>query len=184
MKRQPPIPAECISCMDRLVGSFPLSIVIVYNDITAALRAAEMVERLGRQCGGKLQPQLKPVRLDTLSDANSYDQAFAESAEASMIIVSVNGGSELPATLKKWVKGCLDQKRHAEAAMVALLGSPEKMDATDSPRLQFLRRAAKAVGLDFFAPGAHGRVPELDDSYFEDTYFGGRSEAAGALSAG
>jgi hypothetical protein len=135
-------------------NAFPLSIVVIYNDMHAALRAAQTLERLGKKFFGKLKQRLMPVPVAHLSDPARFDHLLSDASSADMIIVSFNGPSELPVILKKWVEGCLEQKRIGDSAVVALLSSNERLDKPDSPRYQFMKNATRAAGLDFFAPKA------------------------------
>ncbi len=162
MHNIPNIPVDWTPYLERANRPFPLSIVIIYNDMHAAVRAAHMLERLGRKFRGKMEPRLQPIQLEQLHDPGCYDHALKNAASADMIIVSISGSGGLPAALKQWVQDCTAQKREGDAAVVALLGSTEQVDAPDSARLQYLRNAARASGLDFFAP----RTAENADAVF------------------
>ncbi len=152
MKHEPQILDECTPYLGEASDSFPLSVVLVYNDLHAALRAAQALERLGHKFHGKLRQCLHPIQFNYLQDAACFDHALHDASEADMVIVSFNGPGDLPAAVKKWVKDFTIQKREGDSALVALLSSNERVDAPDSPRFQFLRNAARAMGLDFFAP--------------------------------
>jgi hypothetical protein len=138
------------------------SVVIVYNDIHAALRAAEAVERLGSKFRDRGRQWLMPVPVAQLKDANRFDRLLADASSADMIIVSFNGAGDFPEPLKKWIANCLLQQREGHAAVVAMLSSNEKLDPPDSPRYQFFKNAAWAAGLAFVEPRA-GEV-ETDPS--------------------
>jgi hypothetical protein len=129
-----------------------LAVVIVYNDILAVLRAVETLKRVSRKFRGQVRQRLRPVPVTQLLDPGSFDHLLADASSADVIIVSFNGPEDLPETLKKWIQNCLAQKRARESAIVALLNSNEQLDAPDSPRYQFLKKTARAAGLDFFAP--------------------------------
>jgi hypothetical protein len=132
--------------------AFPMSVVIVYNDMHAALRAAHTLERLGRKFRGQMRQRIQPVPVAYLEDPACFNHMLSDAKSADMIIVSYNGLGGLPATLKKWVADCAEQKRDSGTALIALLGSMDQTDAENSPRYQFVRNAARAAGLDFFAP--------------------------------
>ncbi len=163
MYNSPEIPVDWTPFIEKANEPFPLSIFIVYNNMHAALRAAQMIERLGRKFHGKMEPRLQPLPLDNLRDPACFDRALADAASADMIIVSISGPGALPATLKKWMADCTAQKREGDSAVVALLGSTEEVEETDSPRIQFLKNTARAAGLDFFAPSA----PEEADAVLQ-----------------
>ena len=152
MKRELPCSDDCLSLLGLANDEFPLSIVIIYNDLNAALRAAKALERLGAKFFGQLEKRLIPVPAAQLSDPARFDHLLADARAADMIIISYNGPGELPETLKRWVARCLAQQGEGDSAVVALLSSNEQLDASDSPRYKELQRTARAAGLDFFAP--------------------------------
>jgi hypothetical protein len=132
--------------------AFPVVVVIAYNDMRAALRAVHALERLRGNFHDKMRYRLIAVPINQLNDPAHFDHLLIEAHSADMIIVSFNGPGDFPDTLKKWVGNCLTQKHGGNSAMVALLSSDERIDATDSPRYQFLENATKSAGLSFFAP--------------------------------
>ncbi len=132
------------------------SIVIVYNDIHAALRAAEAVERLGREFRNRGRQWLMPVPVDQLHDTDRFERLLSDANSADMIIISFNGLGDFPLPLKKWIEDCLTQQRVGHAAVVALLSSNEALDAPDSPRYQFFKNAAWAAGLEYVTPRSDG----------------------------
>jgi len=143
---------DSLSLLGMTNDDFPLSVVIVYNDFPAALRAAKALERLGAKFFGEREQRLIPVPAAQLADPARFDHLLADARAADLIIVSYNGPGELPERLKAWVARCLEQQGSGDSAVVALLSSNEKLDAADSPRFQELQRATRAAGLDFFAP--------------------------------
>ncbi len=157
------IPTDWTPFIEKANEPFPLSIFIVYNNMHAALRAAQMIERLGKKFRGKMESRLQPLPLSKLSDPASFDHSLADASSADMIIVSISGPGALPPMLKKWMAECTAQQREGDSAVVALLGSLEATDELDSPRLQFLKNTARAAGIDFFAP----RAPEEAEAVFE-----------------
>jgi hypothetical protein len=129
-----------------------LTVVIVYNDIHAILRAVETLERMDCKIRSRVQHRLLPVPVTQLNDPSRFDRLLSDANSADMIVVSFNGPADFPANLKKWVENCLAHRRAGESAIVALLSSNERLDAPDSPRYQFLKNIAWASGLEFFAP--------------------------------
>lgn len=152
MKHELQILDECTPYLGEANDTFPMTIVIIYNDMHAALRAAQTLERLGRKFFGKIRQQIMPVPVSHLSDPVRFDNLLSDASSADMIIVSFNGHSDFPTMLKRWVKNCLTQKREGDSAVVALLSSNERLDSQDTPRYQFMKNATRAAGLDFFAP--------------------------------
>ncbi len=148
----PTIPVDWTPFLDKAGAPFPLSVIVIYNDMHAALRAAQVIERFTKKYQGRMEPRLQPLPLSQLSDPACYDRSLASAASADMIIVSINGPGGLPPALKQWIQDCTTQKREGDSAVVALLGSMDESDPPDSPRLQFLKNAVRRAGLDFFTP--------------------------------
>jgi hypothetical protein len=155
-----PIPEKMVvaeardTSADRSWNPVSPSIVIVYNDIHAALRAAEAVERLGQKFHDQGRQWLMPVPVAQLDDPSRFDHLLADAHSAEMIIVSFNGAGDFPALLKKWIEDCIAQQTEGHAAVVALLSSNQELDPPDSPRYNFFKNAAWAAGLEYVAPRA------------------------------
>jgi len=127
-------------------------VVVVYNDIHAAQRAAEAVEQLVPKFSDQGCEQILPVPVEQLDDPGHFDRLLSYANSADMIIVSYNGVDDFPDPLKKWIVKFLLQQKQGHAAVIALLGANEKLDAPDSPRYQFFKNAAWAAGLAFIPP--------------------------------
>jgi hypothetical protein len=130
----------------------PLFVVIVYNDMHAALRAAETLERQNHKFRDQVRQRLMPVPVTHLHEPSCFDHLLSDTSSADMIIVSYNGPGDFPVTLKKWIADCFALRRADDSAIVALLTSNEQLDTPDSPRYQFLKNATWTAGLNFFAP--------------------------------
>ncbi len=152
MQCLPQITNEYASFLGKANDACPLSVVIIYNDMHATLRAAQTLDRLGDKFNGRLRQHVQPMRFNYMEDPACFDHALFDARVADMVIASFNGPGDLPAALKKWIKDYTTQPRKGHAAIVALLTSNERLDAPDSPRYQFLKKTAQAMGLDFFAP--------------------------------
>ncbi len=152
MNSLPILPVDWTPYLESANQSFTLSVVIIYNDMHAAVRAGHLLERFGRKFHGRMEPRIQAMQLDQLHDQGIYNKALKNAASADMIIVSVSGPDSFPGALKQWVQDCTAQQREGDAAVVALLGSTEQVEAPSSPRLQYLKNAARASGLEFYAP--------------------------------
>jgi hypothetical protein len=161
----PEIPVDWTPYLERANEPFTLSIVIVYNNMRAALRAALMVERLGKKFHGKMEPRLQPLPLEHLHDSAKFDRALSDASGADMIIVSLSGPGALPTALQQWITDCTAQKREGDSAVVALLGTMDETEAPDSDRLQFLKKATRGRGRDFFAPQSDREVDAIYSAF-------------------
>ncbi len=157
----PEIPVDWTPYLERANEPFALSIFIVYNNMRAALRAALMVERLGKKFHGKMEARLQPLPLEHLKDPASFDRALSDASSADMIIVSICGTECLSAELKKWMTDCTARKRDGDSAVVALFGGMDETEEPNSPRLQFLKKATRGPGRDFFAPRTENEIDAI-----------------------
>jgi CheY-like chemotaxis protein len=134
-------------------------VVIAYDDVPAGRRAMHTLDNVGHAAGGTLK--LCPLlwRFDILEDPGWRTEATIDTQRANLLIISTSSKGDLPAAVKEWVRSCLSQKQGHTAVVVALLGPADDTDVPDSPRVQFLRNAAEAAGLGFFAPTPHAARP-------------------------
>ncbi|MEI2723390.1 MAG: response regulator [Verrucomicrobiota bacterium] len=127
-------------------------VVIVYDDTRAGRRAVLTLDAVVHKLGGKKRLHPRLWRFDLLEDPDWRAAATAEADHAGLLILSASCKGALPATVQRWVRGWLDQRRGSAAALAALLGPADDADALDSPRVQRLRNTVEAAGLSFFAP--------------------------------
>ncbi len=133
-------------------GDRELNVVIAYDNVEAGKRAWHTLSGLARTIGNDMNVDPELWRFESLEDSELGSLAAAEAIEADILIISAGSKTELPATVKIWVTKCLTQKDGTKSALVALLGTADNFDGPDSPRFQFLQRAAMEAGIDFFAP--------------------------------
>ena len=129
------------------------NVLIAYDDVPAGQYALRTLGNADRQFEefDKRYPSL--WQFDLLEDPDWRALATAEALQADLLVISASGRSDLPGGLKTWLGTCLEQKKGTPTAVVALLGLGEHSDPPDSPRIQFLKSAAAAAGLEFLAPG-------------------------------
>jgi CheY-like chemotaxis protein len=134
-------------------------VVIAYDDVPAGQRTMHILDHVDHAAGGTLK--LCPLlwRFDILEYPGWRAEATIDTQRANLLIISTSSKGDLPAAVQEWVRLCLNQKQGHDAVVVALLGPADDTDAPDSPRVQFLRNAAEAAGLDFFAPTPHAAKP-------------------------
>ncbi len=146
--------------MPRARDFLPWNVVVVYNDMHAVLRAAQLIEQFGRKYGRRLHQKIRPAPVSYLGDAGYFERLLFEAQTADLIVVSFSGTGELPGMLKRWIEQCAAQKQGGHATVVALLGSSDQAEPMNSARYQFMREAARNGGLDFFAPAVVGEDEE------------------------
>jgi hypothetical protein len=136
-----------------------LNVVIAYDDVPAGQHAMHILADVAANFGDTLELRPQLWRFQFLEDLDWRTLAAKDVLNANMLIISTSSENELPATVRSWFSSCLTQRRGANLAVVALLGTADKMDEPYSPRFQLIQRAARETSFDFFAP-----VPHPEDS--------------------
>ena len=145
-------------------GVFPFpKVVVVYDDVPAGQHAVRMLANVFREPEDRLQLLPRFWRFDFLEDTGWFALALADATDADIIVIATSSNHGLNISVEDWIKSCLPRKRGSSAAVVALLGPEQGMDTQDSPRLLFLKGAARKAGLDFFAPKSRCQHQFLDD---------------------
>ena len=136
-----------------------LNVVIAYDDVPAGQHAMHILADVAANFGDTLELRPQLWRFQFLEDPDWRTLAAKDVLNANMLTISTSSENELPATVRSWFSSCLTQRRGANLAVVALLGTADKMDEPYSPRFQLIQRAAREASFDFFAP-----VPHPEDS--------------------
>jgi hypothetical protein len=136
-----------------------LNVVIAYDDVPASQHAMHILADVAANFGDKLELRPQLWRFQFLEDPDWRTLAAKDVLNANMLIISTSSENELPAAVRSWFSSCLTQRRGANLAVVALLGTADKMDEPYSPRFQLVQRAVREASFDFFAP-----VPHPEDS--------------------
>lgn len=129
-----------------------LNVVIAYDDHRAYKRAIRTLVRVASQLGDDVSVLPMPWRFEYLGKPDWCALATADVTKAEMLVVSTSSEDKLPRAIESWIETSLEIKRNSSTAVVALLGAPDDLDGSDSPRFQFLARTTREAGLDFFAP--------------------------------
>ena len=158
-------------------ASRAFKVIILYDQLAAAQRAMRIFSHLESEVA--FQPF--PWRFDFVTDPKLREFAAADALKADLIIISTITRSDLPSAVQDWLLACLARMRGSNAAIVALSGTEEEADPTDSSWFEFLRLAANNAGLDFFPPASasrHGEtqmLPQWGD-HEKGYYHGGLNE--------
>jgi hypothetical protein len=136
-----------------------LNVVIAYDDVPAGQHAMHILADVAANFGDKLELRPQLWQFQFLEDPDWRTLAAKDVLNANMLIISTSSENELPAAVRSWFSSCLTQRHGDNLAVVALLGTADKMDEPYSPRFQLVQRAAREASFDFFAP-----VPHPEDS--------------------
>lgn len=149
------LPTTSLDHMDASsVAGVNLHVFLAYENLAAALRAAEMLAALGRKDPTGLAVQLSPWSFAALEDPQWSARAVPYAARAHLIVIAACGAApRLSATIENWLQTCLAQPREDSLAVAALFHRQDGPDDGDSPRLCSVQRIAHEAGCAFFAPG-------------------------------
>jgi hypothetical protein len=144
-----------------------LDALILYEDLSTALRAKYSLDRLPRQLGANAGLTTKLWRLDLLRQLFLKEQAAIEAAAADVIILSVHGRTDLPVAVREWLGRWLDQKEDRPYAFGVLLDPQVASQGCHNPVLAHVQRIADAGGSDLFCGFCEAPASELDSAIAE-----------------
>ncbi len=156
-------------------GSPPqlLNALLVYEDVTVALRGQEVLRSLARELKPQFELHSSLWKFDLLPYPELVEQATLEALEADVIIIAAHGETDLSPHVTGWIESWLPGKRGRQAALIALLGrGDEVVGELGQPRpvREYLREAAQNGGMDFFCnlgdlrqPCFHQYAPDNTD---------------------
>ena len=129
------------------------NVIIAYENLSAALWAAEILPRLLRQILDGPKLRVTSWSFSNLENQEHREKATAAAGEADLIVIASSHGSRpLPEAVESWLEKCRFERRNANAAVAALSGRAHLPDSADAPRRQTVQRLAKETGCEFFAP--------------------------------
>jgi hypothetical protein len=126
-------------------------IVLLHDNPVSGLRGTSILARLaGKMTGEDEKMNTETWKFEVLLQPALRERAASRMREANMIVISADGGSELPEHIKIWMENTLSERQNREAAIVALLNW-ESVMSRELPRLgSYLQELAVKSGLDFF----------------------------------
>jgi hypothetical protein len=125
-----------------------LNIFIAHENLAAARRARELRQRLAANLRHETRIEGETWNFALLANAHLRERASIEAAYADMIIISANGGSDLPAHVKAWLE-TLPPAEPNNKALVSLLDVNETQISME-PTRRYLGGIAEKSGMDFF----------------------------------
>lgn len=133
----------------------PLKIVIVYEGFTNLIRVYETWSQLVGRFMHQIQFHGRAWNFSLLRDPQLRESATRHTAEADIIVVAVDGSSELPDHIRDWIDSWLPRKVGRRDAFVAML-EHRASASTETPALRYyLHQMAERGGMDFFCNADH-----------------------------
>lgn len=130
-------------------NNLQFKIVVAYENLSAALRARQMCERLAVDLRHEGGIHCALWKFDLLGEPALIGQATEEAAAAGMVIFSANS-TALPARVRNWVEGWPAATHQNRAALVVLLDDAEEKAGHSAPITTYVREIARARHADFF----------------------------------
>ena len=136
-----------------------LEVLLLYEDLSTALRAKHSLDQLPGQLGGETGLNTRLWRLDLLGQPLLAEQAAIEAAAADVIILSLHRSSDLRAELRNWLSRWLEHKEARPYALAALLDAEAAQPGRRNAVVAYLQRVAATAGADLFCGSDLAPVP-------------------------
>jgi hypothetical protein len=156
-----------------------LDVLLVYEDLSTALRARQAFEQVRRQI--EIDAEVDLWRFDLFREPALLEWAATDAAKADIVFLSAHGQGELPGTANLWLEQWFERRDGGPCALVVLPDTPAGDTAAANQRWEALRAAAVAAGVDMFLHAAEARQPERQSTLDETRL---RPETRGALAEG
>jgi len=154
-----------------------LEVVILYEDLGTALRAKRALDLLPDKFRAHTDLSTKLWRVELLTDTLLRERAAVEAAAADVIILSLHGGSGLPAPVTEWLGRWLNHKQDRPYAIGVLL-DPELANTDGSKAaVVSVEQMAEAGHADLFCGFCEVPGSELEAAIREITERAQRSSA-------
>ncbi len=136
----------------RLNVGEPRDAVILYEDVSAGMRAMQVLEETKKRSGQTAESYPSLWTFDHMEVPEWQAAAVVNVRQAGLIIISASREGKLPVAVLECIECCVPLKTAAKGVLVALLGPPGKLDAPDSPRMMGLWKLAERAGRTFVGP--------------------------------
>ena len=128
-----------------------VNIALAYEDACAGRRALQTFQDLFAASGEPFELNMHNAwQFDFLRIGRLREAAIAETLRADLVIISMAGGDELPAPVKKWIETSLKQRDGDPGALVLLHEADARGKFNVPPAEIYLAECARRSGMDFF----------------------------------
>jgi len=131
-----------------------LKAVVIYSDFDSATRATALLERVGRRADETITWDIKPWRFEVLKHPALAALTVAVAANADLIVLALGHTDSTRAELLDWLKNWAENRRIADAALLAL---PSDEPPTSPASWEELEAFAEAQGLRFLDQNGVGQ---------------------------
>jgi len=133
----------------RKKGGPSFNTVLIYEDLTAGVRAWNFYGKLTRRFEGDFEFSHLMWSFSLLGDPETLLSAARSAAHAHLVILSFTGNAVLPANVKDWVQHWVRLGKDQSSALVTLVDHKAKSGMVDAT-YSFLRRIIEPRKIDFF----------------------------------
>jgi len=126
-----------------------LKAVVIYDDFDSATRATALLERVGRRADEAIKWDIKPWRFEVLKQPPLAALTVAVAANADLIVLALERKDSMRAELLSWLKSWAENRRIADAALLAL---PSDEPPVPAAPWEEMATFAEAHGLMFLDP--------------------------------
>jgi hypothetical protein len=127
-----------------------LNVQIVYEDLSAGLRAKQTADWLEAQLPPQRDMRLKLWRFDLLSEPALREEVTNEAMRADLVLLSAHGQHGLPEDVSTWIREWLTQGTDEPPALIVVFDASAEGSAAANDFLASLRRAAGPRGIEVF----------------------------------
>jgi hypothetical protein len=143
-------------------GCTVLEVVVLYEDLEAAMRAKRSLKLLPAQRRTQSGLRTQLWRLDLMREPLLREQAALEAADADLVLLSVHGGGELGRPTLDWLR-CWVAHQPRRPCSIGLLLNAAAKSAPRNKVIARVQRFANAAGAKLFysfsAAGDEARTP-------------------------
>lgn len=130
-----------------------LNVVLVYENLSAIVWAAETLHGLFHRVPDGVKQQLSPWSFAMLGNRHRGSLALAAAAHTDLLVIAASSDVKpFPPAVENWLERCLARPCAARAVVAAVLGFTNRPDRADSPRRRCVQHLAQKAGCEFFAP--------------------------------
>lgn len=122
-----------------------VSVMIVYENTVAGLRASEFLDRIAREVDDGVVCFRNFWQLNLLQSSLLQEQAALEASQADLIVLSLNAKTDLPDNVQEWLGRWLDHKENRPYTL-AVVHATNAEDPASSGNINKQVRDAAAMG--------------------------------------
>ncbi len=140
-----------IHSRDGRSASPALTVVAIYNDFYAGVRAQEAMQWLKLSLGYDLEVATSLWSFKSLERLDVRSMAIHRAASADVIIIAMSDGDPVPNHIERWMDSCLQQQQNKGRSVLVAIHDDVQSDDKDetTPLCTYLERQAARWQTEF-----------------------------------